>query len=83
MEAEKLLASLAHMCGAGTKTSELLTVKEACAVAKVSRWTIRRWIKKGFIRAFKYGNRKSSPVRVDAASLNEHLASSEIKPDQG
>ena len=57
---------------------ELLTYPEACAIARVSRWTIRRWIEKGLIIAIKLGKSKSSPVRIEAASLRAHLAKMRI-----
>lgn len=45
------------------------TIKEACALAHVSRWTLHRWISRGAVRAVRDGNDKSSPIRIDAASL--------------
>ena len=45
-----------------------LTLTEACAFAHVSRWTMRRWIARGLVHAVG-GNDKSSPIRIDAASL--------------
>lgn len=45
------------------------TIKEACALAHVSRWTLHRWISRGAVRAVRDGNDKSSPIFVDAASL--------------
>ena len=56
---------------------QFLTIAEACALAKVSRWTMARWIKNGDIRAVKLGKAKSSPVRIYAASLYAFLASLE------
>ena len=47
---------------------KLLTLTEACAFAHVSRWTMRRWIACGLVHAVG-GNDKSSPIRIDAASL--------------
>lgn len=61
---------------------ELLTYSEACAIAKVSRWTIHRWIQKGFIRALKLGTRRSCRVRIDAASLRAFLDSLEIPHEE-
>ncbi len=46
-----------------------LTLTEACAIAHVSRWTMRRWVARGLVHAVKDGNDKSSPIRIDAASL--------------
>ena len=45
------------------------TIKEACALAHVSRWTLHRWMSMGAVRAVRDGNDKSSPIFVDAASL--------------
>ena len=47
---------------------KFLTLTEACAFAHVSRWTMRRWIARGLVHAVG-GNDKSSPIRIDAASL--------------
>ena len=44
------------------------TIKEACALAHVSRWTMHRWIARGLVHAVG-GNDKSSPIYIDAASL--------------
>lgn len=52
-----------------------LTVEEACAFARVSRWTLRRWIRKGHVRALKFGRCKNAPVRIDAESLLQYLES--------
>ena len=57
---------------------QFLTMAEACAIAKVSRWTMSRWIKNGFIHASKLGNAKTSRVRIYTASLYAFLASLEI-----
>ena len=46
-----------------------LTLTEACAIAHVSRWTMCRWVARGLVHAVKNGNDKSSPIRIDAASL--------------
>ena len=68
----------AAMADQQSNEDELLTMAEACAKAKVSRWTMARWIKNGDIRAVKLGKAKSSPVRIYAASLYAFLASLEI-----
>lgn len=62
---------------------ELLTIKEACAKARVSRWTLRRWIQKGYVRALKLGKSKSGGVRIYAASLRQYLGALEILPQEG
>lgn len=59
--------------------NELLTMAEACAKAKVSRWTISRWIRNGYIRAVKLGKAKSSPVRIIEGSLLAYLTSLEVQ----
>ena len=66
--------------GQGGKADEttLLTMKEACAAAKVSRWTMHRWIKKGLIRALKIGKSKSGGIRIYAESLHRFLGTLEI-----
>ena len=53
---------------------EFMSFKEACAIAHVSRWTLQRWITSGLVHAVRDGNDKSSPIRIDAASLQAFLA---------
>lgn len=53
-------------------------MKKACEIAHISRWTMRRWIKNGHVRAIKVGKAKSSRVMIDEASLYAFLASQEI-----
>ena len=48
---------------------EFISIKEACAIAHVSRWTMCCWVARGLVHAVKDGNDKSSPIRIDAASL--------------
>lgn len=51
---------------------------ELSTVAKdygIGRWTIGRWIKKGFIKASKLSSAKSGKVLVDRKSLETFLAS--------
>ena len=64
------------------KKDELLTVEEACALAKVDRSTIFRWRKNGCIRWIKFGPAKCSPVRIYADSLKAFLASMEVPSTQ-
>ena len=69
----------AAMADQQSSEDELLTMAEACAKAKVSRWTMARWIKNGDIRALKLGKAKSSPVRINKGSLLAYLASLEVQ----
>ena len=64
------------------KKDELLTVEEACALAKVDRSTIFRWRKNGYVRWIKFGPAKCSPVRIYADSLKAFLASMEVPSTQ-
>ena len=48
---------------------EYMSINEACAFAHVSRWNMHRWVTRGLVHAVKDGNDKSSPIRIDAASL--------------
>ena len=48
---------------------KLLSLNEACEFAHVSRWTMHRWIASGLVRTVKDSKDKSSPIRLDAASL--------------
>lgn len=72
----------AAIANQGTEES-FLTMAEACNKAKVSRWTMARWIKHGYIRAVKLGKAKSSPVRINEGSLLAYLASLEVQANNG
>ena len=54
--------------------SEWITVEEAVKRFKVSRWTLLRWRKKGWISAKKLGTAKAAKVLLDAASVELFLA---------
>ena len=53
---------------------EWITVEEATKRFKVSRWTLLRWRKKGWISAKKLGTAKAAKVLLDAASVELFLA---------
>ena len=50
---------------------EVLTVKEAAAVARVSPATIRRWCRLGHLHAFQVG--RGAAIRIPAAELRALL----------
>ena len=79
---EHLAAAAASDALANDAGDEWLTVKEACQLAKVSRWTIRRWIVAGSVRAIKLGKARTSRVRIDVASLRAHMERMLIKPEE-
>ena len=54
--------------------SEWLEVAAAVKRFKVSRWTLLRWRKKGWISAKKLGTAKVAKVLIDAASVELFLA---------
>ena len=54
--------------------SEWLEVAEAVKRFRVSRWTLLRWRKKGWISAKKLGTAKAAKVLIDAASVELFLA---------
>lgn len=60
--------------------SEWIIKQEACKIAKVSKWTISRWIDAGYIKGIKLGKAQSSPVRIYKPSLLAYLASLLIRP---
>ena len=62
--------------------SALLTMKRACEITQLSRWTISKLIKRGLIRAVKLGSAKSSPVRIYEDSLRSYLTSIEVNFDE-
>ena len=53
---------------------EYLTIKEACKLAHVSRWTMHRLVASGHVHAVRGGKDQSSPIRIEAASLLAFLA---------
>ena len=54
--------------------AEWLTRKEAMKYAGVFYTTLQEWEEKGFIETRKAGDRPNSPVLIDKASLDRHLA---------
>ncbi len=50
-----------------------MSIKTACAFAHVSRWTMYRWITSGQVQTIGDGHDKSSPIYVDAASLQAFM----------
>jgi excisionase family DNA binding protein len=52
---------------------DVLTVKEAAAIARVSPATIRRWCRSGYLRAFQVG--RSAAIRIPADELRGLIAS--------
>jgi excisionase family DNA binding protein len=55
-----------------SERADVLTVKEAAALARVSPATIRRWCRAGFLRAFQVG--RGAAIRIPAEALHELLA---------
>ena len=62
---------------------ELLTIKGACELAMVSRWTVARWLRlkdddgNYIIRWHKLGKSRTALVRIDKASFLAFLESQE------
>lgn len=57
-----------------SRKSEWLEVKDAVKRFKVSRWTLLRWRKKGWISAKKLGTTKAAKVLVNAETVELFLA---------
>ena len=57
-----------------SRKSEWITVEEAVKRFKVSRWTLLRWRKKGWISAKKLGTAKAAKVLVNAETVELFLA---------
>ena len=55
-----------------SERADVLTVKEAAALARVSPATIRRWCRLGHLRAFQVG--RGAAIRIRADELRELLA---------
>jgi excisionase family DNA binding protein len=53
---------------------QVLTVKEAAALARVSPATIRRWYRQGYLNAFQVG--RSATIRVPRDELRELVGDS-------
>jgi excisionase family DNA binding protein len=51
------------------KQLKLLSVREAANYAKVSRQTVRRWIKAGYLKIYRAGRQ----IRIDEADLLAYL----------
>jgi excisionase family DNA binding protein len=54
------------------KERDVLTVKEAAAIARVSPATIRRWCRLGHLAAFQVG--PGAAIRIPAVELRDLLA---------
>lgn len=82
--AELIEAAIAKVAKQATnQETEYLTIAEACKIAKVSRWTIRRWTKfpdSGII-VIKLGSSKSCRIRIEKASFMAFLASKAVKAE--
>ena len=78
IEKKKLAAVMELLCRADADNVsgklEWITVEEATKRFKVSRWTLLRWRKKGWISAKKLGTAKTAKVLLDAASVELFLA---------
>ena len=59
---------------ASGKKNEWLKVDAACERYAVSRWTLLRWRKNGWIKAKKLGRTKNAMVLIDVASVELFLA---------
>jgi excisionase family DNA binding protein len=51
---------------------DVLTVKEAAAIARVSPATIRRWCRRGHLGAFQVG--RGAAIRIPADQLRDLVA---------
>ena len=78
IEKNKLAAFMELLCRTdadnASGTPEWITVEEAVKRFKISRWTLLRWRKKGWISAKKLGTAKAAKVLLDAASVELFLA---------
>ena len=52
---------------------DVLTVKEAAAIARVSPATIQRWCRSGLVPAFQVG--RGAAIRIPADELRDLIAS--------
>ena len=55
-----------------TERREVLTVKEAAALARVSPATIRRWCRRGYLKAFQVD--RSATIRIPREELRKLAA---------
>jgi excisionase family DNA binding protein len=59
-------------CSSRIGRGQVLTVKEAAAIARVSPATIRRWCRLGHLHAFQVG--RGAAIRIPAEELCELMA---------
>lgn len=57
--------------------SDILTIKQVAERLKVSERTIRNWIDKGDLKAYRFGLQ----YRIDETDLNEFIKKSKVKGD--
>jgi len=81
--AQNFIEAVAKASGDSERTPDYITYNEASEIAKVSRWTVRRWTKlpDNGIMVIKLGPSRSSPVRIEKASFLAFLASRAVKSD--
>jgi len=60
------------------RQGEVLTVKEAAAVARVSPATIRRWCRIGYLDAFQVG--RSATIRIPRHELQKLTGDRDPRP---
>ena len=77
--AQMVLAAAAANQQKPKEEKKLLKMKDACALAQVSRWTMSRWLKAGYVKGIKFGESKNSHVRIYEDSLRDYLKSLEIQ----
>ena len=77
VEKNKLAAVMELLCRVDAEKasgkSEWITVEEAVKRFKVSRWTLLRWRKKGWISAKKLGTTKAAKVLINAETVELFL----------
>ena len=73
---------LAAVADLQSNKDELMTVDEACALAKVDRTTIYRWRKANAFRWIKLGPARCSRVRIYVDSFKAFLVSKEVPSTQ-
>ena len=74
MQNTDLLSLLSRAIKASTTAEdEMLTVKDACHLLKVSRWTIRRMCRNGLIKYVKLSAAKSGSVRIFRSSVIAYI----------
>ena len=55
-------------------SARFLTPSDVARLLRVSRWTVRRWVKAGMLPAVRLGTAANSPIRFDPEDVARFVA---------